>query len=893
MTVPLATTARGAHNLRPRGKTLVILGNGPSLAGFDFSRFRGFDAIGMNAAYRYWDKIGWYPRYYICLDAIVGQSHRGEIERLIRERQRNGIELFVLRKDLVDRMPAAIRSDDRVLLFEHLLETSALFSPMPFTTGSHAALVGAMLGYEQMILMGIDGNYVEKIEEAKARSKDVLEIQKTPKSNPNYFFAGYQVEGDQYTVPNPIPNLHVDCWRAVSGVLADWNVTVWNGSKTSRVDFFPYRSFADLESDEDAGASVGDGIETRVPLHFEQAAKAYVDETAVIAKLFADRKGDRHTFLDICANPDDAGAEFRKLGWRVLSLAASDIGAIAKTTGPSAIDVLRISVGGDAPALVKSLPWDRVRPDAIECRFGSSGTEALAIACKDTAEFLVRSGYAVYISEWHRNVRTGARHDWCRLTKSPTWVLASEAWGNILAFKADPGTATLEQTFRACLQFEGSEYMLAKAPIAQSHEPKPAKSASTPVSPDLSKARESLVAVDFKGYLRWSANFARRHPAVLAGFAVLFLALVVAASLPGSQPYRMPLWLVVEALAFGWLLATGMGYAGTLARKVDRRLERQREAVIDALARNQKEVAATTQLGVELIEEIQRTSSKVEALSGRIGELSQAAHDAKAAATHAEDTGKRLLGATSMYNYGRYWTFNRTLSDEHVALLRSVWTRRLSVPAENKPLGYAAHRICMLENLMHGRLATTIEDIMLRAMVAQAVSGKFVSVLEIGTLFGIGAVAVVDALRRDGRDFHLTVIDPLESYYDLLRDISTGQLVSEAIFRDNLRIGGIRDEDVTIIKRMSTSAAAIAEAASREYDLLVIDGDHSYAGVKSDFENYSPFVRQGGFIIFDDYGANDWPEVKQFVDSEMPGHNGFALVGAEWRTSVFRVIGAT
>jgi hypothetical protein len=46
----------------PRGRVLVVLGNGPSLAGFDFSRFRGFDAIGMNAAYRYWDEIGWYPR---------------------------------------------------------------------------------------------------------------------------------------------------------------------------------------------------------------------------------------------------------------------------------------------------------------------------------------------------------------------------------------------------------------------------------------------------------------------------------------------------------------------------------------------------------------------------------------------------------------------------------------------------------------------------------------------------------------------------------------------------------------------------------------------------------------------------------------------------------------
>jgi predicted O-methyltransferase YrrM len=35
-------------------------------------------------------------------------------------------------------------------------------------------------------------------------------------------------------------------------------------------------------------------------------------------------------------------------------------------------------------------------------------------------------------------------------------------------------------------------------------------------------------------------------------------------------------------------------------------------------------------------------------------------------------------------------------------------------------------------------------------------------------------------------------------------------------------------------------------------DILFIDGDHSYGGVRSDFEMYSPFVRQGGIVIFHD-----------------------------------------
>lgn len=35
-------------------------------------------------------------------------------------------------------------------------------------------------------------------------------------------------------------------------------------------------------------------------------------------------------------------------------------------------------------------------------------------------------------------------------------------------------------------------------------------------------------------------------------------------------------------------------------------------------------------------------------------------------------------------------------------------------------------------------------------------------------------------------------------------------------------------------------------------DFLFIDGDHTYEGVKKDFEMYSPLVRKGGLIAFHD-----------------------------------------
>ena len=48
-------------------------------------------------------------------------------------------------------------------------------------------------------------------------------------------------------------------------------------------------------------------------------------------------------------------------------------------------------------------------------------------------------------------------------------------------------------------------------------------------------------------------------------------------------------------------------------------------------------------------------------------------------------------------------------------------------------------------------------------------------------------------------------------------------------------------------------------------DLLFIDGDHSYEGVKNDWENYKSFLKSGSTVVFHDSG---WAEGVQRVISE-------------------------
>ncbi len=52
--------------------------------------------------------------------------------------------------------------------------------------------------------------------------------------------------------------------------------------------------------------------------------------------------------------------------------------------------------------------------------------------------------------------------------------------------------------------------------------------------------------------------------------------------------------------------------------------------------------------------------------------------------------------------------------------------------------------------------------------------------------------------------------------------------------------------------RLETALSVKDLLADRSLDVLYLDGDHSYEGIKADFELYSPLVGPGGVIVFHD-----------------------------------------
>lgn len=90
--------------------------------------------------------------------------------------------------------------------------------------------------------------------------------------------------------------------------------------------------------------------------------------------------------------------------------------------------------------------------------------------------------------------------------------------------------------------------------------------------------------------------------------------------------------------------------------------------------------------------------------------------------------------------------------------------------------------------------------------------------------------------------------------------------------QQNIKNNNKSNSKITLIQGDSTSKGIINlinDLIIEPIDLLFIDGDHSYEGVKQDFMNYTKYVKSGGFILIDDYHEKYWPGIKKFVDNDI------------------------
>ncbi len=496
-----------------KSDALVLLGNGPSLKGFDFDKLKGVDTLGMNAAYRYWDRVNWYPTYYACMDKVVILSHAEQILRLIRENKQNGIRKFFLREILAKEHPE-IRDNPAVVILEDVKKSYSALGVTDITTGNFSALFGATLGYKKIMLLGIDCNYVEQIKEAAPAGATRLEMKATPDSNPNYFFDDYQQSGDLYNIPNVTPGFHAGSWVETQQVLSDLGVEVSNCNMQSELKIFP---FADIEDEIKAASKPKPKpAPTTIGAEYSRDAKASIDELLMVRDAIGTSHAD-DLMVDVGAHHGGSTALFLQQNWNVLafepdpvnrqratkrhsnnprfrldpravgkeeqknvpfytseqSTGASSLAAFTalhkeaetvdvttlsvalKEHGVESVRLLKIDSEGFDKHVLEGFPWDRMKPSVVMCEFEDRKTLDLGYSTNDMAQYLVDQGYTVVVSEWHPIIRYGVQHDWRRLFRFGAKEADSQSWGNLIAFRYEPDAEAFEDIVRMAIR-EGS-----------------------------------------------------------------------------------------------------------------------------------------------------------------------------------------------------------------------------------------------------------------------------------------------------------------------------------------------------------------------------------------------------------------------------------------------------
>lgn len=151
--------------------------------------------------------------------------------------------------------------------------------------------------------------------------------------------------------------------------------------------------------------------------------------------------------------------------------------------------------------------------------------------------------------------------------------------------------------------------------------------------------------------------------------------------------------------------------------------------------------------------------------------------------------------------------------------------------------------------LNHGIALLTLDE---AAFLWRAASGAR-TIAEIGRFRGGSTVVLASAMPADAElwsyDLHVKLPGEV-SGADLDRELAAAL--------DRLGLGGR--------VHLVVGDAATAEPPPRPCDLVFVDGDHTYAGVRRDYEAWAPRVGPGGTIAFHDAGgATPHEEVMRLV----------------------------
>lgn len=156
--------------------------------------------------------------------------------------------------------------------------------------------------------------------------------------------------------------------------------------------------------------------------------------------------------------------------------------------------------------------------------------------------------------------------------------------------------------------------------------------------------------------------------------------------------------------------------------------------------------------------------------------------------------------------------------------------------------------------------------------------------LEIGVYRGQVLSLLALLAKLEGRRCEVTGISPFSSAGD-----SVSRYRKDLNYRDDtlthFRYHSLPEP--TLVNAFSTDPEALKAIASRQWDMIYIDGNHDYDVVVKDWEACSNAVKSGGVIILDDSGLTTAYHPPAFSTA---GHPGPSRLASEIDPKRFREI---
>ncbi|WP_030669220.1 class I SAM-dependent methyltransferase [Streptomyces cellulosae] len=200
-----------------------------------------------------------------------------------------------------------------------------------------------------------------------------------------------------------------------------------------------------------------------------------------------------------------------------------------------------------------------------------------------------------------------------------------------------------------------------------------------------------------------------------------------------------------------------------------------------------------------------------------------------------------------------------------------------------RSVAQAFRLLIAMEALGVGRIAGGTMNIVGKLSAVPLLDPPNDEVLEIGTLYGMFGAALIRMLERAGREPKLTIVDPLAGTQlqpgASMGDDASGTPVQGAAVRVNLALAGAAGAAARIQQGFSEDPEVRALVSDRSYGVVIVDGDHSAAGVAADLEWAEQIVAPGGIVVLDDFGHPKWPGIKEAFEKHMAGETRFTFLG--------------